>query len=811
MTSDHELLTSFISRQDHEAFAEVVRRHVDLVYNACLRQTRGNRDLADDATQAVFLLLARRAGRISPRVVVAGWLYNTARYAAANALRSERRRRHHERRAGQAMSISSPPTQNGSTDTPIWEQAAPILDDAVNALPARDRDALLLRYFQGGSVRDVAVALGVSEETARQRVSRAVEKLRRAFARHGVTATAATVAAIVTGIDASPAPAAVAAASTAMATAGAGSVGVLNSIAVLARETLYMSRLKPVMKALAGGGAVITAVVAVTVVLAAQPATRPAPPTAAAHSPTTTTTTKPVSTTVPVDAASLVREVRAAEQWIDTVKSMRVKAETVWHAPPGAPAIPARPTTIVAGFDDHRLYYRADATEYELIDHRTWDGTVAVSHSKYDHAHHDQEQYVLDTKPGFIGEMQFGSFVWPRAGPHSFWWRQPQNVSLDAYGGAPEDFRVAGRERFLGVECYVVESDLHYTTLYVGIADHRMYGRASRELTRLSENSRGPIGREVANDMGAGVNDSRGLNAWLARLAPEQKDAYWKEYYRRMRPFSRPGITQWYADYRELAPGCWYPMHQGYDVWNSNADPLTEPEVVSQRDVRVTDAQVNAPLPDEWFVWTFDEGVELVDLRDDRKLTYKYKKHFEPAEWHAILDDAAQRKARMRPGAENIAFQIHRTDALGRQAPPFPTGATWINSPPITMADLKGKVVIIECFASWSKFSLDELAKVIDLHEHGKDGVVVVGVHAPGTPADEVRKWVNEHGITFPVCIDIPTGKGPWEGVLFNAYHVMDVPNAYVIDRAGRVTSEGTPGGAVTQAARATTRPTKRP
>jgi peroxiredoxin len=192
-------------------------------------------------------------------------------------------------------------------------------------------------------------------------------------------------------------------------------------------------------------------------------------------------------------------------------------------------------------------------------------------------------------------------------------------------------------------------------------------------------------------------------------------------------------------------------------------------------------------------------------------LNYKYKNHFDPAEWQAILDDAAQRKARMRPGAQNIDFQMHRTDALGKPAPAFPPGLTWINGPAMTMADLKGKVVVIECFAIASKFSLDELPKVIDLHEHGKEGVVVIGVHAPGTPADDVRRWVKEHGVTFPVCIDAPVGNGPWEGALFNAYHVMQVPNAFVIDRAGRVRSEGTPGGAVTYAHRVTTQPVKPP
>src|SRR5689334_21822340 len=105
---DRALLAAYVARADQAAFATLVRRHADLVYNACLRQARGDRHLADDATQAVFLLLAQRAGRLKPTVLLTGWLYNTARYAAANAVRAETRRRRHERQAATAMPTATP-------------------------------------------------------------------------------------------------------------------------------------------------------------------------------------------------------------------------------------------------------------------------------------------------------------------------------------------------------------------------------------------------------------------------------------------------------------------------------------------------------------------------------------------------------------------------------------------------------------------------------------------------------------------------------------------------------------------------------
>jgi thiol-disulfide isomerase/thioredoxin len=522
-----------------------------------------------------------------------------------------------------------------------------------------------------------------------------------------------------------------------------------------------------------------------------------------------------------VDAAALVREVRASEAWIDTVKSLRLKAELVWLAPPAAGGnavaptpvpVPERPESLAIGFDDHRLSYRKDAKEYQLISHRTWDGKVAVMHSKYSPKEHNQEQYLLDKELWPVGEFFLGDLGWPRAGPHKHWWVRERGVGDDLYGGDPEDFRLVGREKFRGVECYVVESDLYYRTLYVGIADQRLYGLTNGVLTRFSSNSREPISRAIAKDMGGEVKTRGDFSNWFSALTPDEKKHYWKEYFRRLRPFSRPQATHWYGEYKEVAAGCWMPMHQGYDLWSNVEDPMVDPAVTKTHDIRITEVIVNQPLPDQLFVWEFTEGVEVADRRGDLLLFYKYKKHFEPVEWEAILDEAREQKARRRPGSNNMALQIKRADALGKPAPEFPD-ATWINSKPLKLADIAGKVVIVECWASWSKFCREDIAKLNDLYEHGKDGIVIISVHAAGTPVDELRKWVQENGVKYPVCIDTPGDKGPWEGTLFNAYHVMDVPNVYVINRQGKVTLEGMLIGAVPYAVKATTKPapTNRP
>lgn len=185
MEDDLSLLRSFISTRDEQAFAALARRYVDLVYSAARRQVRDDA-AAQDVTQQVFIILADKARTIREREALAGWLLATTRYVALNALRTEARRRRHEREAA----VMQQNQRESETTAAAWAQVGPMLDEAVAKLKPEDRDALALRYFQGRSVADVAAALGVSPEAAQKRVTRAVERLRELFARRGVRTSA---------------------------------------------------------------------------------------------------------------------------------------------------------------------------------------------------------------------------------------------------------------------------------------------------------------------------------------------------------------------------------------------------------------------------------------------------------------------------------------------------------------------------------------------------------------------------------------------------------------------------------------------
>jgi RNA polymerase sigma factor (sigma-70 family) len=181
--SDSSLLQEYSTHRSQDAFTELVSRHSDWVYSAALRMVR-DRHLAEDVAQAVFLVLADKAGKLSA-IPLHRWLFKVTRYASANALRARSRRDKHERFA--AMLTSE--TQESDPDR-MWQDIAPVLDDSISRLRAADRDALILRFYQQKSVAEVGAALGVSEGAAKVRIVRALEKLRDRLRNRGI-ATAA--------------------------------------------------------------------------------------------------------------------------------------------------------------------------------------------------------------------------------------------------------------------------------------------------------------------------------------------------------------------------------------------------------------------------------------------------------------------------------------------------------------------------------------------------------------------------------------------------------------------------------------------
>jgi RNA polymerase sigma factor (sigma-70 family) len=201
--SDMELLRDYDRQGSEVAFAELVRRHINLVYSVAMRHV-GVAAQAEEITQAVFIILARKAAGLRPGTILEGWLHETARLTALSFQRGERRRQFREQEAYMQSTL-----QESATDS-TWNQLAPLLDEAMSRLGQKDRDVVILRFFKEKSVREVATVLNITEAAAQRRMLRALEKLHHYFNRRGVSSTTAVIVGVISTHSVQAAPAALA-------------------------------------------------------------------------------------------------------------------------------------------------------------------------------------------------------------------------------------------------------------------------------------------------------------------------------------------------------------------------------------------------------------------------------------------------------------------------------------------------------------------------------------------------------------------------------------------------------------------------
>jgi RNA polymerase sigma factor (sigma-70 family) len=213
MTSDDmTLVREYAQSNSEHAFATLVSRHVNLVYSVAMRQVRDTH-LAEEITQSVFIILARKANSLSPKTILSGWLCRTARYVSADTLKIQRRRQFREQESQMQSNLNE-------SESAAWNQIAPLLDEALNCLGEKEHDAVVLRFFDGKELKQVGATMGTGEDAARMRVNRALEKLRKFFAKKGVTLSAGAIAGAVATNSVQAAPIGLAATITAAALSG---------------------------------------------------------------------------------------------------------------------------------------------------------------------------------------------------------------------------------------------------------------------------------------------------------------------------------------------------------------------------------------------------------------------------------------------------------------------------------------------------------------------------------------------------------------------------------------------------------------
>ena len=247
---DHQLLAEFARTSSEAAFAALVQRHVNLVYSTA-RRSVGNAHAAEEIAQAVFIILTQKAGRLSSRIVLSGWLYQTTRLTAANFLRGEIRRQQREQESYMQSTLNQPGEN-------VWPQIAPLLDDALGKLGERDRNAIVLRFLENKSLAEVGAALSASEDAAKMRVNRALEKLRKLFTKRGVALSATLIAGAVSSSSVQAAPVGLAKTISAVAITKGAAAGV-STLALVKGALKIMAWTKAKMAVVVGVGVLLAA------------------------------------------------------------------------------------------------------------------------------------------------------------------------------------------------------------------------------------------------------------------------------------------------------------------------------------------------------------------------------------------------------------------------------------------------------------------------------------------------------------------------------------------------------------------------
>lgn len=187
VATSEKLLREFTRERSEAAFQALVERHLPMVYNTALRVANGDKHLAEDISQIVFSEFASKAVKLPAQTIVAGWLHQHTWFTASKLIRSERRRVEREQHS---FAMNTSPTESEGPDASI-AQVQPVLDEALTSLKSEDRDAIALRYFERADFSRVGQVLGISEDAAQKRVSRAIEKLRGILSARGISISVA--------------------------------------------------------------------------------------------------------------------------------------------------------------------------------------------------------------------------------------------------------------------------------------------------------------------------------------------------------------------------------------------------------------------------------------------------------------------------------------------------------------------------------------------------------------------------------------------------------------------------------------------
>ena len=256
---DNSLIAEFNARRSEEAFAALVRQHVNLVFATALRQV-GDAGAAEELTQNVFVALALAAGKLGSHPTIAGWLHQTALNKSSEWLRSELRRRKRER---VAVNLDLARAEGDS----VWSPLVPLLDEALLELREPDRQAVILHFMEGQTFQEVGSALGVGEDAARKRVNRCLDQLTQFFRHRGFTVPVLAAGAPFFTLSSLAAPTGLAASATTAGMAAAHSAASASTLTLIKGALKIMAWTKMKTAIVAGAAVILAAGVTTSIIV----------------------------------------------------------------------------------------------------------------------------------------------------------------------------------------------------------------------------------------------------------------------------------------------------------------------------------------------------------------------------------------------------------------------------------------------------------------------------------------------------------------------------------------------------------------
>jgi RNA polymerase sigma factor (sigma-70 family) len=803
--SDADLLGSYLALRDEDAFADLVRRHGPTVLGVC-RRVLGNAADAEDAFQATFLVLARRAAAVRHRRAVGSWLYGVA-YNVARRARAMNRRRLSGELA--ARTRSTPPA-----GADVWHLVENLVDDELSRLPDDCRAALVACALDGRTIREAAEYLGWPPGTVATRLARGRELLARRLARRGVAVPAGLLAAAPGAGLAAPVVPADLVARTAQAGclfgAGRSAAGAVSaSAAALANGTLramVRAKLRVLAAVLIGlglvGGGLLAHRASAEPPAAAQPP-KPTPPTAdrtdaPKAEPADRRATR-VALAAHDRAAAVGRlprldyQVRYRHGVVDSMRAVDASVESLTRGLTD-PVLDKDWKGYEAGFswDEKRFVWQlrpVDAT----FNHRARFWTKEEAWDRGEANDHSSVQYVRMAGPGPLWKMMIlFDHSYLRLTPHRFWWGWMVSLGNSrTMSPMPPDratWRHLGVEESGGEACDVVDSVQRGQRLWVGQKSGHVraamtyYTRYPGEEAAVDRFSGTDVVRRIA---GRAFASPREFGNWLQYEADEDQlvrymVAYWEHNPPPADAVVEPNELIRFEDYREVAPGVWLPFRETR-TFPHVSDTRPGKSQLIRSELRVTEARTDRDLGERYARLLPKDGDPVQDQRFAAPVDYKYRADRTDDEIRKTADAAYQQQLK---DAELVKRLVEPFEAMvGTPAPALPAEG-WVGG---KRPDVAGKPYLLHFWATWCGPCKNDLPLLKRLAEQG---VVVVGMHPAGTPAAEVGKAVRAHEMSWPSLV--AAGKGRAGGVEDIAgYRVGVFPYAVLVDGKGRVAAHG--------------------